>query len=113
MDFKLPKVVSGLLTAQNNYDSDAYAGCFSETALVINEEKVYKGKKTIKDWIEKANQQFKIKMKPTKYSGSNSTAILTAVVSGNFNGSPVALNYHMEIKDNEITRLEITASNAE
>lgn len=39
MDLQLPEVVSNLLTAQKNYDSDAYADCFSETALVIDEEK--------------------------------------------------------------------------
>lgn len=113
MDLKLPEVVSGLLTAQKNYDSDAYADCFSETALVIDEEKEYKGKKAIKDWIEDANQRFKITMEPTKYFESDSMAIFTAVVSGDFDGSPVALDYHMEIKDTKIARLEITLSNAE
>ena len=111
MDLQLPEVVSDLLTAQKNYDSDAYAGCFSGTALVIDEEKEYKGKKAIKDWIEDANQQFKIAMEPTKYSGTGSTGILTAVVSGDFDGSSVALDYHLEITDNKITRLEITLSN--
>ncbi|MDR2915153.1 MAG: nuclear transport factor 2 family protein [Tannerella sp.] len=113
MDLKLPKVVSDLLTAQKNYDSDAYADCFSETALVIDEGNEYKGKKAIKDWIEDANQQFKTTMEPTKYSETNSTAILTAVISGNFAGSPIALDYHMETKDNKITRLEITLGSAE
>jgi len=113
MDLKLPKVVSDLLTAQKNYDSDAYADCFSVTALVVDEGKEYKGKKAIKDWIENANQQFKTTMEPTKYLETDSTAVLTAVVSGDFDGSPVALDYHMETKNNEITRLEITLSNAE
>ncbi len=113
MDFKLPKVISDLLAAQKNYNSDAYANCFSETALVIDEEKDYKGKKAIKDWIEDANQQFKTTMDPTKYFETDSMAILTAVVSGDFDGSPVALDYHMEIKDNKIVRLEITLSDTE
>ncbi|WP_080904918.1 hypothetical protein [Parabacteroides sp. Marseille-P3160] len=43
MDLKLPKVLLDLLTAQKNYDSNTYADCFSETALVIDEEKEYKG----------------------------------------------------------------------
>ncbi|GAB6124262.1 nuclear transport factor 2 family protein [Dysgonomonas termitidis] len=111
MHLKLPKVISDLLAAQKNYDSEAYADCFSETALVIDEEKEYKGQKAIKNWIEDANQQFKTRMKPTKYSGTDSKAILTAVVSGDFDGSPVALDYHMETKDSKITRLEIILSN--
>lgn len=51
-------------------------------------------------------------MEPTKYSESNSKAILTAVVSGDFDGNPVALDYHMKTEDNKITRLEITPGNA-
>ncbi|HBX46444.1 nuclear transport factor 2 family protein [Limibacterium fermenti] len=113
MELKLPKVVLDLLTAQKNYDSDAYADCFSETALVIDEEKEYKGKKAIRDWIENANQQFNTTMEPTKYSETDSKAIITAVVSGDFDGSPVALDYHLETEDNKIARLEITLSNAE
>jgi ketosteroid isomerase-like protein len=113
MDLKLPKVVLDLLAAQANYNSEAYADCFSETALVIDEEKVYKGKKAIRDWIEDANQQFKTTMEPVKFSETDSMAVLTAVVSGNFDGSPVALDYHIETKNHKITRLEITLSNAE
>lgn len=111
MDLKLPKVLSDLLTAQKNYDSDAYADCFSETALVIDEEKEYKGKKAIKDWIEDANQQFKTIMEVIRYSGTESTGLLTAKISGNFEGSPVLLDYNMELAGNKIVRLEITISN--
>lgn len=113
MGLKLPKVISDLLLAQKNYDSNAYAECFSETALVIDEEKEYNGKMAIKDWIENANQQFKTTMDPTKYIETDSTVILTAVVSGDFDGSPVALNYQMEIYDDKIARLEITLSDTE
>jgi len=67
----------------------------------------------IKNWIEDANQQFKITMEPIKYAEIDSTAILTAVISGDFEGSPVALDYHLQTKDNIITRLEIMLSKAE
>ena len=113
MDLKLPKVISDLLAAQKNYDSEAYADCFSETALVIDEEKEYKGQKAIKNWIEDANQQFKTRMETIRYSESESTGLLTAKVSGNFEGSPVLLDYHLKITDNKITRLEIILSDAE
>ena len=46
-------------------------------------------------------------MEPTKYSEAGSTAIPTAAISGNFEESPVALDYHMEITDSKITGLEI------
>jgi hypothetical protein len=50
-------------------------------------------------------------MVPTEYSGTDSGGILTAIISGNFDGSPVTLDYHLEITGNKIGRLEITLSN--
>lgn len=101
-------LITPLTQYRNNRDQR-----FSETALVIDEEKEYKGKKAIKDWIEDANQQFRITMEPTEYAETDSGGILTAVVSGDFEGSPVALDYHLEIMDNKIGRLEITLSHAQ
>jgi ketosteroid isomerase-like protein len=112
MDLKLPKVVSDLLTAQKNYDSDAYANCFSETAVVFDEGGKYHGRKEIKAWIDDANRRYKTRKEAIKYSGTASAGILTAKISGDFEGSPVLLDYHLELTDNEITRLEITLSNS-
>lgn len=33
----LPKVVAELIKAQNDFDSLAYANCFTETAIVLDE----------------------------------------------------------------------------
>jgi hypothetical protein len=85
MDLKLPKVVSDLLAAQKNYDSDAYADCFSETAVVFDEGNKYNSRKEIKDWIEAANQKYRTRKAAVKYSGTESAGILTAEVSGDFN----------------------------
>lgn len=52
----LPQVIAGLVVAQNQPDSLAYANCFSETAVVFDEGKKHTGKAEIKNWIEKANQ---------------------------------------------------------
>jgi ketosteroid isomerase-like protein len=112
MDLKLPEVASDLLEAQKNYDSDAYASCFSETAVVFDEGNEYNGRKEIKAWIEDANQKYKTRKEAVKYSGTESAGLLTAKVSGDFDGSPVLLDYHLELADNKIARLEISLSNA-
>ncbi|MCH7396724.1 nuclear transport factor 2 family protein [Belliella sp. DSM 107340] len=102
----LPKVITDLTNAQNNFDSISYTDCFSETAVVIDEGITYNGKKEIKSWIEKANQEFQVTMKPLKYSVSEK--ILKAEVSGNFPGSPIVLSYHLEINEGLIQSLKIT-----
>lgn len=101
----LPNVITDLVKAQNNFDSTAYANCFTETAVVFDEGKNHKGKKEIKNWIEKANNMYRATMKPLKYSEDKQT--LKAEISGSFPGSPLVLTYHYEFKNELIQSLEI------
>jgi ketosteroid isomerase-like protein len=102
----LPNVIEDLAKAQNNFDSVAYANCFSETAVVFDEGKTHKGKTEIQRWIEKANASYQTVMKPLEFDTSKE--ILKAEVSGNFPGSPIMLSYHLKIKDGLIDSLKIT-----
>ena len=104
----LPNVMAALVKAQDNYDSAAYANCFSETAVVFDEGKVYNGRNEIKKWIEKANEKYKTVMQPVEYTETGSTSILAAKISGTFDGSPVVLKYHFEIADGLIQSLKVT-----
>ncbi|MGK9124259.1 nuclear transport factor 2 family protein [Olivibacter sp. SA151] len=105
---KLPKVITKLVEAQNQADSVAYANCFSETATVFDEGKTYKGKTDIEQWIANANENYKAVMQPLHFEEKETTSILKAEVSGIFPGSPVVLNYHLEIADGHIQSLKIT-----
>ncbi|MEA5402865.1 hypothetical protein VB776_08065 [Arcicella sp. DC2W] len=102
----LPNVIVDLTNAQNNFDSVAYANCFSETAVVFDEGKTHKGKTEIQQWIEKANDEYQAVMKPLEYSLTEE--VLEAEVSGNFPGSPIVLSYHFKLKDGLIESLKIT-----
>ena len=102
----LPQVIMELLKAQNNFDSEAYADCFAETAVVFDEGKTHHGKKEIKKWIEKANEKYQVRMKPIDFSESEQT--LKAEISGTFPGSPIVLTYHYEFNNKLIQSLKIT-----
>ena len=104
----LPKVVSDLVKAQDNYDSVTYANCFSETATVVDEGKTYNGKKEIESWIAAANEKYKTVMKPTAFEEKGVASILLAEISGTFDGSPVVLEYRFEIIDGLIQSLKVT-----
>lgn len=101
----LPNVIAALVTAQNNFDSQAYADCFSETAVVFDEGKTHKGRPAIKNWIEKANQEYQARMKPLDFSADKQT--LNAEISGSFPGSPIVLTYQFEFNDGTIQSLKI------
>jgi hypothetical protein len=103
----LPVVVAELVKAQDNFDSVAYANCFSETAVVVDEGQTYNGRPDIEQWIADANEKFKIVMKPVEYTAQGTTGILSAEVSGLFDGSPIVLHYHFEFKDGLIQSLKV------
>lgn len=104
----LPKVITDLVETQNSFDSAAYATCFSETAVVFDEGKTHNGRKEIEAWIADANEQYKATMKPLGFEENETKSILKVEVSGDFPGSPIVLNYHMEIDNELIVSLKVT-----
>ncbi|WP_138478385.1 nuclear transport factor 2 family protein [Dyadobacter bucti] len=104
----LPKVVSDLIETQNSFDSVAYADCFSETAVVFDEGQKHNGKKEIERWIADSNERYKATIKPLSFEENDTESLLMAETSGNFEGSPIVLTYHMKIADELIQSLKFT-----
>lgn len=104
----LNKIVTSLIAAQNNHDSQGYAACFTATAIVHDEGKVYSGKAAIQQWIGDSNQQYQAVMKPLNYEETDGEHLLTAEVSGNFPGSPAILHFHLDLDGDLIRSLKIT-----
>lgn len=105
----LPKVIADLVQAQNTMNSEAYANCFSETAVVFDEGHTHTGRKEIQQWIAEANEKYKATMKPIGYKEDDAAAVLTSETSGTFPGSPIVLYYNLEISQGLIRSLRITS----
>ncbi|WP_104382262.1 hypothetical protein [Sphingobacterium sp. HMA12] len=52
----LPKLINELVKMKNNFDSIAYAKCFTETAVVFDEGKPHNGEVEIEHWIAKSHK---------------------------------------------------------
>lgn len=104
----LPNVVSDFVNAQNNFDSDASANCFSENGTMLEEGKPYTGRTAIQSILTEANQKYQSVMKPIEYVEDGVSSVLSAEVSGNFPGSPAVLQFHFTLKNNLIDYLKIT-----
>ncbi|WP_224996869.1 nuclear transport factor 2 family protein [Cesiribacter sp. SM1] len=103
----LPNEVSDLVKAQVSHNSTAFANCFSETAIVFDEDKTHKGKVEIQHWIDKANKRFSTMMKPLEYTHREPAGILLAEVSGTFEESPLIMNFIFVFRDEKIQSLKI------
>lgn len=104
----LPKVISALVKAQNEFDSAAYANCFTETAIVHDEGKVHTGRTAIEHWIAESNEKYRSVMKPLDYQQNGKSGVLTTEVSGTFPGSPLILKFNFEISDGLVQSLKVT-----
>lgn len=104
----LAKVVTALIEAQNNFDSDAYANCFSETGVMVDEGKAYTGRTDIRNLIDETNKKYRSVMKPLAYTENGTSSVLSAECSGTFPGSPVTLKFHFDIVDGQIQYLKVT-----
>lgn len=104
----LPKVLTDLVKAQNDFDSVAYANCFAATATVADEGHTHTGKHEIERWIAKANKEYQATMAPLAYDEPNE--MLTAEIAGSFPGSPIVLQYHFQITEGLVNSLKITGA---
>ncbi|WP_343694308.1 nuclear transport factor 2 family protein [Flavobacterium sp.] len=103
-----PQVIKDLVNANNDFDSTAFADCFSETAIAFDEGKTHTGKADIKNWIEKAMKEYSASMKPVDFEGDAEKGILKAEISGNFPGSPLILTYDFKFQNEKIESLRIS-----
>jgi ketosteroid isomerase-like protein len=107
MKINLPRIIQEYLDASNAHDVKSILSCFSDDALVHDEEKDFRGKKMIEGWIVKTIEKYKFQFKPLSLKSDDAKVIVSIEVSGTFPGSPVNPDYHFIIQGNEILSLAI------
>jgi len=107
MSVNLPKLIDTYIKAENAYDTDTALACFSENATVFDEGETFKGKKAIREWMEKTKKKYSPKFRPLGIKQTKEETIMTTEVSGTFDGSPVTLDYHFKIKNNLVEELNV------
>lgn len=105
---KLPDNIEGLIKAQNNLDSSAFASYFTEQATVSDEGSSYSGRAEIEQWIKQATEKYHMLLNPLDFTQTGQTAELTVEVTGTFDGSPAIMQYHLELDRKFISSLKIS-----
>ncbi|WP_224143222.1 nuclear transport factor 2 family protein [Leuconostoc gasicomitatum] len=103
----LPEAITTYFQASNSYDSNLLAKCFAEDAILYDDGQNYHGPSAIKAHIIVANNDLLVKTDITNAIEKNSEMVIIATLSGNFDGSPVALDYYFTMKDQKIVMLKI------
>ena len=106
-NLKLPLLLAGFITSQNNHDSTSFSNLFTADAQVKDEGMEYEGRDKIKAWNEMTNKKYQTHMEALHYEVDNGIDILTILMSGTFPGSPVEARFYFEIKNDGIQSLTI------
>ena len=109
MQIKLTPLLASYVASMNANDSVAFIANFADEAVVRDEGHDYRGASAIRAWIEEAHRKYRPMLEVTGVQESGGECVLTGLVSGTFDGSPVELHHQMTIVDGKIAALKITA----
>ena len=104
---KLPEPVVNYLAAVKAQDTEMFARCFTDDALVHDEGRDYKGLDAIRAWKKETQTKYKYVIEPLDASVSGNTVNLRARLTGDFPGSPVDLDFEFMLANDKIASLEI------
>lgn len=95
--------------ACDSYDKDLLMRCFTDEAVLYDEGKEYYGPAAICEHILKANKDSKVTKEIIRCTELNDRSfVVTAMLTGEFEGSPLALDYHFTLDGEKIKALDIT-----
>ena len=102
-----PPVIQGYIEASNAHDVKGIMDCFTDDAVVRDENAARQGKIYIGRWATETIQKYKFQFKPLSADKRGAETILSVEVSGSFPGSPITLDYHFTIAKDKIQSLII------
>lgn len=103
----LPQPIATFYHASDIYDDDLLASCFAEDAMLVDEGEEYHGPEAVSGHILEANREAKVMTEITDCIVKNGETVVTAIISGNFAGSPIPLDFHFTLNNEKIKTLNI------
>jgi hypothetical protein len=107
MSTKMPSTLERYFAATNQHDVEAMTAAFADEAVVKDEGQEHRGSAAIRGWMNDTIRKYHFTVEPTAAARAHDRTVVTVVVSGNFPGSPVTLDYRFKLDGQKISRLEI------
>ena len=107
MSVDLPAPIAIYVAAENRGDTEAMAECFAEDAVVRDEGQTIEGLAAIKKWKAETKKKYQHTVEPLASVQKDGKTIVTNRLTGNFPGSPIALEFVFTLAGDKIVSLEI------
>ncbi len=103
----LPKPIAAYLASEKSHDTAAVTACFAEEATVRDEGRTIQGVPAIKEWKEASKRKYQHSVEVIDAAQKDGKTVVRGLVSGNFPGSPIELQFAFTIVGDKIASLEI------
>ena len=103
----LPTSIATYIAAENSGDTEVFAECFAEDAVVRDEGKTIEGLAAIKKWKAETKEKYQHTIELLSFVQKDGKTIVTNRLIGNFPGSPIELEFVFTLDGNKIVSLEI------
>ncbi|MFU8876317.1 nuclear transport factor 2 family protein [Micromonospora sp. SL4-19] len=108
MTVTIPDVIVRYYRLIGEPDIDAFVACFTDNAIVADEDRTYQGPAAIRAWRERTAAEYAYDAVPeTVEEEAGGNIVVTTLVTGTFPGSPVRLRYRFTLRDGLIGALDI------
>jgi hypothetical protein len=104
---KLPRPIAAYIAAANARDAEACAACFTDDAVVRDEDRDRAGVAAILEWSEEVGRKYHPTVRVLDIAEVAGKTVVTGRVSGEFPGSPIDLRHIFTLEGDKIARLEI------
>jgi ketosteroid isomerase-like protein len=104
---KMPNPVATYFAAVNARDVRPFTAALAEDAIVEDEHREHHGPEEIGRWLEDAIGRYNFTVEPTHVAKGGGATTVTAIVAGDFAGSPVTLRHQFRLAGQKIVRLKI------
>jgi hypothetical protein len=105
----LPEPLPAYVAAKNAHDVEGQVACFAPDGVVDDEGETIAGTALIRAWAERVTAAYDLTVEPSGWTGTADRGVMTAMVSGDFPGSPLEFRFHLSLADDLITSLRTEA----
>ena len=107
MNLPFPAIVQRYINASNSHNVASILACFTDDAVVQDESQTMRGQDAIEHWLTTTIAKYKFQFTPRDMRTQDAQTVVTIEVSGTFPGSPVTLDYHFALTNDQIVSLTI------
>ena len=95
------------MSSENTHDLAALADCFAAHATVRDEGQTMQGLKAIKTWRLETRKKYRHTVEPVAVTARDGKTVVSTQLTGDFPGSPIALDFVFTLEGDKIAALEI------